>query len=121
MELNLKDLETGGGIYTGLPEKEVIEWDGVEYEIYVKKLPFGEIERIMKSESYTTALIAAGIRLGKDGKESLTYDQVSLLKPELARKFANAVNKVNVPKKKNLPTKTDSGVTSSATALEEKQ
>lgn len=102
--MDINDLKKIGAIYTNKPEKKTIKWNNcgedVEFTVFVCKLPYGDIERILKAESYTIALISEGLRLGDNGNERLSYEEAAMLDPSLANLFVQAINEVNTRDKK---------------------
>lgn len=125
--LTIEALKSDGGLCLDQRKKDTIEWNiqdenGNEkkklYEVWVRKLSYGEMERAVKSESYTAAMISAGIRLGEKGDEAFDYDMALSLDLILANQLITAVHKFNGAKTnkeekepgKESPPMTDSGV-----------
>lgn len=101
--MDLKQLKDRGGIVPSDLVKKAVEWDHngelVTFDVFVKRLSFGDVERVLEEEARgknrVANLIAASIRLGEEGNERLSYDEAFQLTPSLAKVFATAVSEVN--------------------------
>ena len=121
--MDLNQLKSRGGVYTAPPVPKEIVWTHADPEtgedvtdtftIHVRRLPYGDVERMIKAlqegRSQTAEMISAAVRLGENGKETIDYDTALLLDPALAGLFAKAVEEVNTRQKKASTTETDSG------------
>lgn len=104
--MKLADLKGKGGfVSTELVKKEV-QWEHggetLEFTIHVRRLPFGEVERLYidptdKDRSRNASLIAACIVLG-DGDEPMTYKDAFALETSLATVFLKAITETQNPK-----------------------
>lgn len=94
--MNLTELKTLGACIDATPEKTVIEWKGHSVDVWVKRLAFGDVERLMALDggSKSAAMLAASILLGED-KEPLTLVDAERLDVTLAGKLIEAINGVN--------------------------
>ena len=102
--MDLKKLREAGGLVPSSLTKRDVQWeraDGEKFDfsVHVRRLSFGDIERIIdeeqKGRSRVANLIASAIRLGENGEERLSYDDAFQLDPGLAKAFATAVSEVN--------------------------
>lgn len=102
--MDLKSLKDAGGIVPSALVKRSVTWerdDGevLTFDIFVRRLSFGDVERVLQDEergrSRVANLIAMAVRLGEEGSERLSYDDAFQLEPTLAKVFANAVSEVN--------------------------
>lgn len=101
--MKLADLKTAGGFVPAKPVPVEVEWkhgeDVTKFTVHVKRHSFGTIEQLLSDKdddkSRSAAYIAASIRLGEDGKESMTYGDAYDLEPSLAGVFIKAINDVN--------------------------
>ena len=114
--MNLAELKAKGGFVALAPVKREVTWirktdagedEELKFTVYVKKHSFGTIEQIWSGEkdrSKSAAYIAASIRLGEKGQESMSYDEAYQLDTGLATVLIAAINEVNGtgdPKPKN--------------------
>jgi hypothetical protein len=102
--MNLKELRAKGAFVPSHPVKRTITWkplegDELTFDIHVKRLAFGDYERLFLSEQDDRSRMARAlcetVKLGDDGKEELTYKDAYQLEPSLARVLLDAVNEVN--------------------------
>lgn len=123
--MDLKQLKASGGLVSTKPQKVTKEWetpDGVKLSIdfFVVRQSFGSAERFFlgteedKSKSRTSQLLADVIRLGKDGKERLSYEDAFSLEPSLASVFLDAVSEIQTAKKAVASSTETSGTSSSS-------
>lgn len=106
--MKLAELKAAGGFVNGEPIKTHIRWErpgkeAVEFDIHIRRLSFGEFERIYidpkdKDRSRTASLIAASVLLGEKADEPLTYKDAFQLEPKLASALVKAINEVGRPK-----------------------
>lgn len=108
--MNLKELKAAGGFVPAEAVKRSVVWerapgDEVTFDIYVKRLSFGSVERMLtetnENRSRSAELIAACVRLGENGADALTYDDAYNLEPSLAKAIGEAVREVNELGKQN--------------------
>jgi hypothetical protein len=108
--MDLKQLREMGGFIPSKPVKRTVTWqplddngqpagDQLTFDIHVKKLSFGAIERLMDERNVDRARMAAfisdSVSLGEEGKEKLSYQDAYQLDPTLATVFMQAVSVVN--------------------------
>lgn len=106
--MKLDELKARGGLVNTTLERKSITWrrkdeqgdeEDITFDIFVKRNSFGIIDQIMKSErderSRSATLISAGVRLGEEGEEELTYADAYALEPGLAMAMLNAFMEVN--------------------------
>lgn len=107
--MNLKELQKIGFVDANdlIPVKRVWSHKGEELEVdfFIVRQSYIEAERIYKissdeDKSSVCQLISSMIRLGKDGKEKLTYENAEKLVPSLAMLFIDAINEVTKNEKK---------------------
>src|SRR5690625_65470 len=66
-----------------------------EFDVFVRRVSFGVLERAGQEANRASALIAACVCFGKDGEEVMSYDEACALDPSLATQLVEAVNRVN--------------------------
>lgn len=109
---NVKDLiDMGAFIPEGLVKKEIKfsldkdDGDDISVTIHIRRLSIGAHEKIWESgqdgSSKTAKLLAAAVRLGENGEESMTYAQAYSLHPRLALAMSKAITEVNGGDRKN--------------------
>lgn len=135
MATTLEQIKTQGGLVDNTLVKKSDTWNHYEpdedgemvernddVEFFVRRASHVQFRKAMSggddNSDPESLLIAACIRLGEDGSEELTYDQVTSLESGLFRVFMNAVSEVYAPKVKSRQKK-NSGANSSSTASEE--
>lgn len=107
--MNLKELRAKGAFVSAHPVKKSVTWQSesgeVAFDVYIKRLSFGDYERLFLAESDDRSRMARvlceTIKLGDEGKETLSYQDAYQLDASLARVLLDAVNGVNgvgVPK-----------------------
>lgn len=106
--MDLKQLKAAGGLVSDRPTPVKKTWitpngESIEIDFFVLRQSFGQAERLYLSSteenkglSRTSQLISEVIRLGKDGSESLSYEDAYRLDPSLARVFMDAITEVSV-------------------------
>lgn len=70
----------------------------LDFDVFIKRSRYGEIERIQQSEEGRSRLsmaISQCVFLGEEGKEQLTYEDAYDLAPTLATAFMIAIHEVN--------------------------
>jgi hypothetical protein len=102
--MNLSELIDAGGVISSALAEKKIEWKNPEtgaiykFKIYIKKLPYGDMEKIWGSgdeKSRISLFISQAIRLGDGGKDALSYEMAYQLEPSLARVFIDAAHNIN--------------------------
>ncbi|WP_291986386.1 phage tail assembly chaperone family protein, TAC [Candidatus Accumulibacter sp. ACC007] len=92
--MNLEQLRTAGGFIPLEPVKVPVAWKGNDFDVYIRQLSFGDVERLTSAENSTVALIAASVLLGDD-KTPLAAADAERLNVSLATKLLEAINLVN--------------------------
>ncbi len=93
--MNLQELKSLGACIDPTPQKVPIKWKGHDVDVFVRRLAFGDVERLATTEgSKSAAMLAACILLG-DEQEPLTLSDAERLDVSLAGKLIEAVNTVN--------------------------
>lgn len=94
--MNLAEIRNAGGFISAEPVKVPVEWNGHKFDVYVKRLSFGEVEHLFAEadRSRSARMIAASVLLGED-REPISYDDAYRLDVALASKLIEAINKVN--------------------------
>ena len=95
--MNLQDLQQAGAFVSAEPVKVPVSWKENNFDVYVRLLSFGDIERMSAGENSAVALIASAILLGDD-RTPLSEEDAKRLDTSLAVKLLDAVNSVNAPK-----------------------
>jgi len=98
--MNIQDLQKAGAFVSTEPQKHAVEWKDHKFDVHVKALSFGDVERLTAANGSTCSLLAASILLGED-KQPLTLEQAERLDVSLAAALLNAVNAVNGGNEKN--------------------
>lgn len=106
--MKLDELKARGGLVDTVLERKEVTWmrkdaqgdvEEIKFDIFVKRNSFGIIDQIMQSQrddrSRSATLIAAGVRLGENGEEELTYQDAYALEPALATAMLSAFLEVN--------------------------
>ena len=102
--MNLKELRAKGAFVSAHPVKRTATWktqegEEVTFDVHIKRLSFGDYERLFLSESDDRSRMARvlceTVRLGNDGKEPLPYEDAYQLESTLARVLLEHVNSVN--------------------------
>ena len=132
--MDIKQLESAGGFVSDdlVPKKGIWkkvgddgEVEDLEISFFVRQATYAEYKRGTKNSdglSYDpdALLVAACIRLGADGSQTLSYEQAYRLNPALFTVFLTAIGEVYGGAPKPSRRKTNSGANSSSMALEEK-
>lgn len=95
--MNLAEIRNAGGFIQGQPERVPVKWREYEFDVFVKRLSFGDVERLFNGEddrSRSAAMIAACVLMGEN-KEPISYNDAYQLEVTLATKLIEAVNQVN--------------------------
>lgn len=96
---SIEQLQNQGGLVADDLVKRTGQWRGKDVEFYVRRLAFGDIDRVYNADnpeiSQSAELIAMAIRLGDDGTEALSYQQAYKLDTELAMLFSDHIEAVN--------------------------
>lgn len=127
--MDLKALEKLGAFVSHDSVKAKVVWNTVDengeplahdFDVTVVRPSYGEIEDVVSQAEgkigIQSSLISTCIRLGKDGEQRLSYEQVRSLDPGLATALVNAIKDagVDLAKKQNRqPPKKSSGTKSS--------
>ena len=101
--MNLKELRAKGAFVSAHPIKKAVVWKHEDaenaFDVYVRKLSFGDYERLFLAESDDRSRMARvlceTVKLGDGGNESLSYEDAYQLDASLARVLLDAVNEVN--------------------------
>lgn len=106
--MKLSELKAAGGFVSAEPVKVPVRWrrgedDVTEFDIHIRRLSFGEFERIYvdpkdKERSRTAALISACVLFGEKADEPITYKDAYQLEPSLASALVAAITEVTRPK-----------------------
>ena len=92
--MNLEQLRTAGGFISAEPVKVPLAWNGNDFDVYIRRLSFGDVENLTSNGNRASALLAAAVLLGED-KTPLTLADAERLETSLAVAFLTAVNSVN--------------------------
>lgn len=94
--MNLAEIRNAGGFVPDEPVKVPVEWGGHKFDVFVKRLSFGQVENLFTSDdrSKSARMIAASVLLGED-REPISYEDAFRLDPTLAAKLIEAINTVN--------------------------
>jgi hypothetical protein len=97
--MNLKELRAKGAFVPAHPVKKSVTWNEATFDVFIKRLSFGDYERLFLSESDDRSrmarVLSETVKLGEEGKEDLSYKDAYQLEPSLARSLIDAVNGVN--------------------------
>jgi len=136
--MELSELKSKGAFVDGVPVPVEVEWVHIDPEtgelttdtftVHVLRKSVGWMDRAFKKSrgdggSQTAAVIAEGVRFGKDANERITYEEASKLDIDLAGALSAAFNKVNRRDfdPKNSQPQTSSGANSFSAASEVEQ
>lgn len=102
--MNLAEIRNIGGFISSEPVKQTVQWKEYSFDVFVKRLSFGEIENIygFDDSSRSARMISAAILLG-EAQEAISYDDAFRLDVGLATKLIEAFNVVNGLDQKKLP------------------
>lgn len=94
--MNLAEIRNIGAFVSTEPVKQEIEWKEYRFDVFVKRLSFGDIETLYSVEegSRSARMISTAILLGEN-KEAISYDDAFRLDVALATKLIEAFNVVN--------------------------
>ena len=95
--MNLGQLKEIGGFIQSEPVKVPVEWKGHTFDVFIKKLAFGDVEALLANEddrSRSAKMIAASVLLGDD-QEAISYEDAYRLDVSLATKLIQAINQAN--------------------------
>lgn len=94
--MNLAELKNVGAFIPAEPVKVPVEWKGYTFDVWVKRLSFGDLESLFAADdrSRSARMIAAALLLGEN-KEPISYDDAYRLDVSLASKLIEAFNSVN--------------------------
>lgn len=94
--MNLAEIRNIGAFVSAEPVKQGIEWKKHRFDVFVKRLSFGDIETLYSIEegSRSARMISTAILLGEN-QEAITYDDAFRLDVGLATKLIEAFNIVN--------------------------
>lgn len=96
--MNLQEIEQSGGFISDEPVPAKITWKDKEYEIFVRRLSYGDVEALATADGSTkAAILGVSILLGA-AKEPLTTAKALKLDPFLANKMLEAWGTVNESK-----------------------
>lgn len=100
--MNLSEIRNAGGFIPSEPVKVPVEWKEYQFDVFVKRLAFGDVESLFGSDdrSRSARMIASAILLGEN-KEPISYEDAYRLDVSLATKLIEAFNSVNGPATKN--------------------
>lgn len=94
--MNLTEIKNAGGFVSGEPVKAAVKWKEYTFDVWIKRLSFGDVETLHGSEGQSrfARMIATAILLGED-KEPISYEDALRLDVGLAMKLIEALNVVN--------------------------
>lgn len=94
--MNLAEIKNIGGFVSSEPVKHEIEWKEYRFNVFVKRLSFGDVENLygFDDRSRSARMIATAILLGEN-KEAISYEDAFRLDVGLATKLIEAFNAVN--------------------------
>ncbi|AMO37165.1 phage tail assembly chaperone family protein, TAC [Thauera humireducens] len=94
--MNLAELKNVGAFIPAEPVKVPVEWKGYTFDVWVKRLSFGDVESLFAADdrSRSARMIAAALLLGEN-KEPISYEDAYRLDVSLASKLIEAFNSVN--------------------------
>jgi hypothetical protein len=93
--MNLSELKKIGGFIDTAPVKVPVSWNGNDFDVHVRRLAFGDVERLMQAEGNPSiAMIAAAVMLG-DELEPMTREDAERLDVTLAAELIKAINSIN--------------------------
>lgn len=94
--MNLAEIKNIGGFVPSEPVKHQIEWKEYRFDVFVKRLSFGDVENLygFDDSSRSARMISTAILLGEN-KEAISYEDAFRLDVGLATKLIEAFNAVN--------------------------
>lgn len=106
--MNLAEFKSKGACVDIAPLRRTISWSHVDehgeqitttFDVWVRRLSFGTIDRLSKTDegdrSRNAELIAASIRLGEHAEEAMPYDVAFSLHTSLAIELVRVIGEVN--------------------------
>ncbi len=93
--MNLSELKNAGAFISTEPVKVPVEWKGHQFDVWVKRLSFGDVETLFAADdrSRSARMIACAVLLGEN-KEPISYEDAFRLDVSLASKLIEAFNSV---------------------------
>jgi hypothetical protein len=114
--MNLDQLKAAGGFVDPTPVKQSVTWQGVTFDVYIRRHSFAEFERLhveyAKGGKAQGALMLSTYLLLGDDKQPMSYEDAARLEPTLAKELVEALNKVAAESPKPSPPTTSSGANS---------
>jgi hypothetical protein len=96
--MNIEQLRAAGGFVADEPVKVPVTWKDKTFDVHIRRLAFGDVERMMRDEVNSSVdLIAASVLLGDDFTP-ISHEDAARLDVTLAGALLTAVNEVNAPK-----------------------
>jgi hypothetical protein len=93
--MNLEQLKAAGAFLPRDNVKAEIEWNGNTFDIHVRRLAFGDVERLLNSDGNpSVSMIAAAVLIGEE-QAPISYEDAERLDVTLAAALVAAVNSVN--------------------------
>lgn len=96
--MNIEQLRTAGAFIPSEPVKTLVVWKEHSFDVYVRRLSFGDMENLLNEGNSTVNLIAQAVLLGED-KTPISREDAARLDVSLASKLLEAVNGVNAAPK----------------------
>lgn len=106
--MNLAEFKSKGACVDTAPVRRTVSWSHTDergeqmtdtFDVWVRRLSFGSIDRLSKTDdsdrSRNAELIAASIRLGENAEEALPYDVAFSLHTTLAIELVRVIGEVN--------------------------
>lgn len=106
--MNLAEFKSKGACVDLAPVRRTVTWSHTDekgdpitdsFDVWVRRLSFGTIDRLSKTDegdrSRNAELIAASIRLGEHAEEALPYDVAFSLHTTLAIELVRVIGEVN--------------------------
>lgn len=106
--MNLAEFKSKGACVDLAPVRRTVSWSHTDehgepitdtFDVWVRRLSFGSIDRLSKTDdsdrSRNAELIAASIRLGEHAEEALPYDVAFSLHTTLAIELVKVISDVN--------------------------
>lgn len=94
--MNLAEIRNIGAFVSTEPVKQEIEWKEHRFDVFIKRLSFGDVENLYGSDdrSRSARMISTAILLGEN-QEAISYEDAFRLDVGLATKLIEAFNAVN--------------------------
>lgn len=106
--MNLAEFKSKGACVDLAPVRRTVSWSHADehgeqitdtFDVWVRRLSFGTIDRLSKTadgdRSRNAELIAASIRLGEHAEEAMPYDVAFSLHTSLAIELVRVIGEVN--------------------------